>query len=128
MKFVLLAVILLFCCSAATRAQSCLTQDDIKQLLARVDTSPPATPNKKLTEELLKMAGKQRELLQQVVAKDQTKQSEQDKLHKLYDDDTVRLCKILKINGWPTTGMVGEEGVFCLLSDATRAQSPGYTP
>ena len=123
MKFVLLAVILLFCCSAATRAQSCLTQDDIKQLLARVDTSPPATPNKKLTEELLKMAGKQRELLQQVVAKDQTKQSEREKLHKLYDDDTVRLCKILKINGWLTTGMVGEEGVFAAFQILKNAEN-----
>ena len=112
MKFVLLAVILLFCCSAATKAQSCLTQDDIKQLLARVDSSAPSTPDKKLREELLKMAGKQRELLQQVVAKDQTKQSERDKLHKLYEEDTVRLCQIIKTNGWPTTALVSNEGVF----------------
>src|ERR1044072_7604271 len=112
MKFVLLAVILLFCCSAATKAQSCLTQDDIKQLLARVDFSAPSTPDKKLREELLKMAGKQRELLQQVVAKDQTKQSERDKLHKLYEEDTVRLCQIIKTNGWPTTALVSNEGVF----------------
>ena len=113
MKFVLLAVILLFCCSAAINAQSCLTQDDVKQLLARVDSSPPpATPNKKLREELIKMSGRQRELLQQVVAKDQTKQSERDKLHKLYEDDTVKLCQIVKANGWPTTAVVGEDGVF----------------
>ena len=122
MKFVLLAVILLFCCSAATKAQSCLTQDDIKQLLARVDTSP-ATPNKKLTEELLKMGLKQRELLQQVVAKDQAKQSERDKLHKLYEADTARLCQILKTNGWPTTTMVGEQGVFAAFQILKNAEN-----
>jgi hypothetical protein len=76
MKFVLLALFLLACNSVATQAQSCLTQDDVRQMLARVSAPPPAKPDEKLKEELLKMFDKQRELLLQVVEKNQTKQSD----------------------------------------------------
>ena len=112
MKVVLVAVLLLACCSVAIKAQSCLTDDDIKQMLARVDASPAPTPNKKLREELIKMASKQRELLLQVVDKDQTKQSDQEKLHKIYDDNIAKLCQLIKTNGWPTSAVVDHDGVF----------------
>ena len=44
--------------------------------------------------------------------KDQTKQSDQEKLHKLYQANVTRLCEILKANGWPTAAMVDRDGVF----------------
>src|ERR1041385_799097 len=111
MKFVVPAALLLVCSAVAIKAQSCLTPDDVKQILARVDAPPPATVNKKLKEDLLKMAVKQRELLQQVVDKDQAKQSDRDKLHKTYENNTVKLCEVLKTYGWPTTALVDREGV-----------------
>jgi VWFA-related protein len=58
------------------------------------------------------MATRQRELLLQVVDKDQTKKSDQEKLHKTYEEQTVKLCQILKTNGWPTTAQIDQEGVF----------------
>lgn len=111
MKFVLLAGVLIVCGSVTTKAQSCLTADDVKQLLVRVESGPAPKYDKKLNEELVKAALKQRELLQEVIAKDQAKKSEQEKLHKLYEKDTVRLCQILKASGWPTTELVGENGL-----------------
>src|SRR5215217_2273513 len=112
MKFVLVTLLLLACCSVGVRAQTCLTADDVKQMLARVDASPAPTPNKKLREELIKMANKQRELLLHVVDKDQTKQSDQEKLHKTYDENIARLCQLIKTNGWPTSTTVDHDGVF----------------
>jgi VWFA-related protein len=112
MKLVLLAVLLLAGASVATKAQSCVTQDDVKQMLARVSSPPRSKPDKKLKEELVKMANKQRELLLQVVDKDQTKKSDRDKLHKLYEEHTAKLCEILKLHGWPTSDVVDREGVF----------------
>jgi len=111
MKFVLLAIFLLACGSVATNAQSCLTQDDVTQMLARVSSPPPATPDKKLKEDLIKMASRQHELLLQVVDKDQ-KRSDQEKLHKLYKQDAVKFCEILKTQGWPTTSLVDSAGVL----------------
>lgn len=110
-KLLTFAMLLLACGSATTKAQSCLTPDDVKQMLARVGAPPPAKVDKKLKEELLKMSNKQRELLVQVVEKDQTKEKDQQKLHKLYDTNTIRLCEILKTHGWPTTALVDREGV-----------------
>ncbi|HET6851973.1 MAG TPA: VWA domain-containing protein [Pyrinomonadaceae bacterium] len=112
MKFVLLALLLLACGSVATKAQSCVTQEDVRQMLARVEAPAPASPDKKLKEELLKMFAKQRELLMQVVEKDQAKQSEREKLHKVYEDHTLKLCQILKAHGWPTAALVDKEGVL----------------
>jgi VWFA-related protein len=112
MKFVLLAVLVLACGSVATNAQSCLTQDDMKQVLARVSSPPPATPDKKLKEELVKLAFTQQELLLKVVKNDQTKPSDQEKLHKLYKQHAGKLCEILKTQGWPTTATVEKDGVL----------------
>jgi VWFA-related protein len=135
MKFVLLATVL-FVCASVTNAQTCVTQEDMKRMVARIEAQPVATPtptpepssdkksgankkpslpagfDKKLKEELEKMALKQRELLQEIIAKDQTKQSERDKLHKLYEKHTVRLCEILKTSGWPTSAIVDRSGVL----------------
>ena len=130
MKFVLSAVFVFICSCVNAQAQSCVTPDDVKQMLARIQaapavpappqstppaqaqpTPPPKTFDKKLQAELVKMAEKQRELLQQVVSADQTKKSDREKLHKLYETDTVKLCQILKTNGWPTTAVVDRIGV-----------------
>jgi VWFA-related protein len=112
MKLLLFAALLLAGASVATKAQSCVTQDDVKQMLARVGSPPPSKSDKKLKEELLKMANKQRELLLQVVDKDQTKKSDREKLHKLYEEHTAKLCEILKVHGWPTSDLVDREGVL----------------
>ncbi|HKR15392.1 MAG TPA: VWA domain-containing protein [Pyrinomonadaceae bacterium] len=112
MKSVLLTVLFLAGAPAALKAQSCVTPDDVKQMVARVETTSPAKLDKKLKEELLKMSQKERELLLEVVDKDLKKQSDRDKLHKLYEKNTTRLCEIIKTSGWPTTALVDREGVF----------------
>jgi len=131
MKFVLVAVVL-FVCGFATHAQTCVTPEDVKRMVAQLEAipavtptptpspspgkdkkfTPPATFDKKLADELQKMALKQRELLQEVVARDQAKQSDRDKLHKLYEKNSARLCEILKTSGWPTTALVDRAGVL----------------
>jgi VWFA-related protein len=109
---ILLAVLLLICGSLSAKAQSCLAQDDIKQMLVRASAPLPAKVDKKLKEELIKMSTKQQELLLQVADKDQPKQSDRDKLHKLYETNAGKLCQLLQAHGWPTTALVDREGVF----------------
>ena len=112
MKFFCLGVVLFFVGSVTTRAQSCVTPDEVKQMLARVQSPPAVTVDKKLREELIKMAEKQRELLLEVVQKDQAKKSDQEKLHKLYENNTARFCEIIKSVGWPTAALVDRDGVL----------------
>lgn len=136
MKFVLLAALLFVCGCVTTNAQTCVTQDDVKRMVARVEAMPVATPapkpsdtpkpakssdkksapsdqfDKKLKEELEKMALKQRELLQEIVAKDQTNKSDREKLLKLREKQVARFCEILKTSGWPMTATVDRAGVL----------------
>ena len=115
MKCFLLAVVLLACGSIgsiATKAQSCVTPEDVKQMTARVESGTAANYDKKLNETLLKMAQQHRELLQQIVSEDQKKKSDQDKLRKLNEKNTAKFCEILKTNGWPSTALVGQTGVL----------------
>jgi len=112
MKFVVFAVLLLACSAVVIKAQSCLTHEDVTRMLAQAASSTPPAPNQTLKEELLKMAFKQREALLQVVEKNQTKKSDQEKLHKIYEEHTARFCELIKTNGWPTTALVDEDGVL----------------
>lgn len=112
MKCVLLAVVLIACGALATKAQSCVTPEDVKQMQARVEAASTAKYNKKLNEVLLKMAEKHRELLQQIVDKDQKDKSDQENLRKLNEKNTLKFCEILKENGWPSTALVGQMGVL----------------
>lgn len=112
MKLVLLAVALVACGSLTANAQSCVTPDDVKQMVARLNSGTGAKYDKKLNEELLKMAEKHRELLQQIVAEDQKKKSDQDKLRKLNEKNAAKFCEILKANGWPSTALAGQTGVL----------------
>jgi hypothetical protein len=73
----------------------------------------PRKPDKKLKEELIKIANKQRELLLRVVDNNQTKQSDNEKLNQLYEDDTPRLCQILtSLRLGPPPRSVDREGLF----------------
>lgn len=81
-------------------------------MLARVEAPPPAQPNKKLREELIKISQKQHEMLMEVLQKDQAKPSDREKLKQLYEKHTVKLCQLINTVGWPTTALVGSDGVF----------------
>src|SRR5690349_6511825 len=73
MKFFLVAVFVCLFVPVTTQAQSCLTPDNLKQLEARIETQPPPSLNKKLEQELVKMAINERDLLQEIVSQDQNK-------------------------------------------------------
>jgi len=69
------------------------------------------------------MATKQRDALVQMVEKDKAKESDRDKLHKIYQDHTLKLCELLKTNGWPTTAQVDDDGVFAAFQILKSASS-----
>src|SRR5262245_20991121 len=111
MKLAVLAVtaFLLFVPGSAF-TQTCLTRDDLKTLLSQANSRTTVTLNKKLQSELVKLATKQQETLFEAV-KENAKQSAIDKLQKLNEQNAIRLCEILRTNGWPTADLVGRNGV-----------------
>ncbi|HJQ31601.1 MAG TPA: VWA domain-containing protein [Pyrinomonadaceae bacterium] len=102
-------------CARAARAQeACLSDADVRAMLAHVNSaqaSPPAPPNEKLRETLLKLkeeslksfrdsypgAAKEEELLKRLRAS--------------REKNSARLCPLLKEFGWPAAEAVGRDGV-----------------
>lgn len=118
----LLVLILVMAGGVTAHAQSCVTPDEVKQLLARVQSPPATSIDQKLRKKLLLMSQQQGEMLLEVVEKDQTKASDQKKLHKLYQQNTAKFCEILKSVGWPSAALVDRDGVlasFQILNNAT---------
>ncbi len=111
-----IAIVSLFSCLQSVVGQtSCLSNDDVKKMLVQVNSSQNVSPNKKLREELLKLAEKDQERLRNTIG--ETKKSE-DLLKRMRtnrEKNTLSLCPIVKEYGWPTAAVVGKDGVAAVL-------------
>ena len=129
-RFLLLPVLLgmaaILSAAAATcvvAQTKCFTQDEIKRLADQVDAGAVRPFNKKLAEQLNKLAAKQQERIQNNVADNKDNETILKTLRTARDTNTAELCSIFKQYGWPTRDLVGEEGVksafFLLRNSAT---------
>jgi len=99
----------------------CLTQDEIKRFTDQVEANGLRSFNKKLNEQLNKLAAKQQERLQHNVADNKSDDTILKTLRTARETNTTELCSILKQNGWPTRDLVGEDGarsMFYLLRNS----------
>jgi VWFA-related protein len=100
---------ILVCFQTVPSQDQCLSQDEIKSILARVNARQQLTLNKKLRDELLKLKRKDQERINKSIAEEKP-----DVLLKrvrtAQDNNAARLCQILKQYGWPTTSLVGKDG------------------
>ncbi|HMG75668.1 MAG TPA: VWA domain-containing protein [Pyrinomonadaceae bacterium] len=97
-------------------AQSkCLSPDEAKAILEQVNSSRPAAFNKKLREELLKLTGKSEKLIYNSIEEDRTSDNSRKRIDESRQQDNARLCQVLKDFGWPTSDLVGPDGVTATL-------------
>jgi len=89
-------------------------------MIARVKSpDPKVTPNKKLSEELIKLQAKDQRLLRQLLEKGDNAEKADEELSKFRAGVETRICLILKEYGWPSSQLVTPAGVsamFGLLS------------
>lgn len=118
----------MLCAFAATRARAqtkCLTPEQIQQFTAQIEANTARPFNKKLNEQLNKLAAKQQERVQNNVAENKSSDTILKNLRTARDANTEELCSILKQYGWPTRDLVGEDGehsvFFLLRNSATDA-------
>jgi VWFA-related protein len=114
----LIGLLLLFAAIATvnvTAQKSCLTPDEVKAIIARLNSSQDQSTNKKLHEELLKLDNQTRKLIE--ISVDSGNSSDlPSRMDDTREKHNARLCEILKESGWPTTAAVGEDGVSALLN------------
>jgi VWFA-related protein len=118
-----LTVTSVFICSPAVSGQArCLNDDDVKEMLAQVNSPQPVARNQRLREELLKLEANDRKGFQDAIAADQQGASWMKRLKASRERNTAHLCPILKKFGWPTTALVDRDGVgaaFFLLKNSS---------
>jgi VWFA-related protein len=95
--------------------ERCLTKEDVKNMLAQVDSSQNVTLNPTLRDDLLKL----REKIQQSMDDDIRGNRKAEDLIKhikaTREKTTAQLCPLLKQYGWPTRSLVGEDGVDAVI-------------
>jgi VWFA-related protein len=103
----------------------CLTQDEIKRFTDQVEAGATRPFDKKLNEQLNKLANKQQERIQNNVADNKSGDSIIKTLRTARESNTAELCSILKQYGWPTRDLVGDDGAkstFYLLRNSATDQ------
>ncbi len=105
-------------------AQSkCLTEEQAKAMLARMESPQNVTFNKKLHDELRKLALKTETLFYNGIEKDLADQAFTKRVGEARDRNNARLCQILKEFGWPSSALVGKDGmnaVFYLIRNSRQ--------
>lgn len=111
-----LTVIVVSLPSMSLFAQSkCLTPEEAKAILEQVNSPRPVAFNKKLREELLKLAGKSEKLIYNSIEEDRSNDNSRKRIDESRQQDNARLCQVLKDFGWPTSDLVGPDGVAATL-------------
>ena len=96
-------------------AQSkCLSPDEAKTILEQVNLPRPDAFNKNLREELLKLAGKSEKLIYNSIEEDRSNDNSRKRIDEARQQDNARLCQVLKDFGWPTSGLVGPDGLAAI--------------
>jgi VWFA-related protein len=102
----------------------CLSPEEAKVMLDQFDSARPVTFNKKLQEELVKIASKSEKRLFDSVEEARPKDSTQNRVNEGRQQDSARLCQILKEFGWPSVALVGKEGVAATLFLVRNSREP----
>lgn len=93
----------------------CLSPDEAKALLAQVNSPKQQTFDKKLRDELSKLASKSEMLIYNSIEQSRANRDPQRRIAEARQVDNDRLCQILKEHGWPTSALVGKAGVAATL-------------
>jgi VWFA-related protein len=119
-------VALVFVCSQSLRSQErCLTNDDVKKILEQVNSHQTAPLNKNLRADLLKLKENDEKRTREAVAENKKDDALLKGLRASRENNTALLCPILKEFGWPTSDLVGKDGVdaaFFLLKNSSSQQ------
>ena len=93
-------------------------------MLAQVKSGPVVAFNKKLQDELVKLASKSQERIYDFVAEKHQNEDSQKRNDEARQQNNARLCQILKEFGWPTSALVGKDGVGATLYLVRNSRQP----
>lgn len=120
----LVAVVMLIGAGSGFAQTKCLKADEIRQFTDQINANTARPFNQKLSDELIKLAAKQQQRIENNVADNKSGDTILKSLRTAREQNTNELCSIVKQNGWPTRDLVGEEAArsaFFLLRNTASA-------
>ena len=118
----LCGLLVLFAAISAGAQTRCLTTDDVKRIRDQLDANVTRPFNKKLGDDLTKLAARQQQRLQDNVADNKSGDVIIKTLRTSREQNANELCAIVKQYGWPTRDLVGEKATraaFFLLRNSS---------
>jgi len=120
-----LAVIVVSLPAMSLFAQTkCLTPEEAKAMVAKVNSGQVTAANRKLADELVKLAGKGEKRIYDFVADKHQNDDTQKRNNEARQQDNVRLCQILKEFGWPSLDLVGKDGMVATMYLIRSSRQP----
>src|SRR5215204_4065128 len=121
MKTAALISALFFAFVTGVAGQSrCLNDEEAKKLIESVKASPGVTENKKVRKELLEMQLTRQNLDEKISVDTEKNQNLIPEANQLGVKNLLRVCQIVKENGWLTRETVGGDGFQAFISLITN--------
>jgi VWFA-related protein len=105
----LVAVVMLIGAAEAFSQTKCLSAGEVKQFTDQINRNTARPFNKKLSDELIKLAARQQQRIENNVADNKSGDKILKNLRTAREQNNSELCSIVKQNGWPTRDLVGDE-------------------
>jgi len=121
----LLSCIFALCSTHGTAQTKCLNDDDVKKMLAHLNSSPADSFNQELQDKLIKLKEKSRKRFEQTIAEQRKDDELMGRLRASREKTSADFCPLLKQYGWPSAAAVGPKGVaaaFLLLKDSSSLE------
>ena len=114
---------LIFIAAPALTQTRCLNSDEVKQLIAQLNSTTSRAFDRQLSEKLVKLEREQRARVSKDIARNKNGPEILQGLKEAREKTGVELCSLIKQNGWPTHELAGEAGAnaafFLLRNDST---------
>jgi VWFA-related protein len=118
-------VVLILAFSAHAFAQGkCFTEEEAKKIIGSINAPVKAPENKKVREELLKMLSARNELNLRIAENGEKNQKLINEANQMGENHLLRVCRLIKENGWLTNESVGEDVAAGVLSLLRSNRSP----
>lgn len=128
MRWILLAsVVLTLAGATAARAQTkCLTDDELKRIIAQANSTQVVSFNQELQRKLIKLREKSQKRFNETIAERKTDEALKTRMRESREKNSAELCPILQLYGWPSAALVGLDGVdaaFFLLKNSASLET-----
>jgi Ca-activated chloride channel homolog len=121
LKVILTCTSIIALSQLASGQTSCLSNDDVQRMLAQESASRSVSLNKELKDTLLELKEKGEKRFQKAVEESRRDDTLTARTRAFREENTIRLCPILKQYGWPGATLVGRDGeaaAFYLLKNS----------